>query len=239
MNIIPAIDIMEGKCVRLHQGNFSKITQYNNSICDQVNIFYENGFKKIHIIDLDAAKTGTNKNIEAIKKILENKDLKIQFGGGIRDFKKLEMLLSMGFDKLLIGTAAIINKHFIESIKKADLFDRIIFALDFKVIDNEPYLLTDGWTKNSGINLYHYLEKNTDIKNILATDISMDGTMNGPNTSVYKKIKENYNLNLTASGGVSSIRDIKDLISINCNNCVIGKAIYEKRISLNDLIALC
>jgi phosphoribosylformimino-5-aminoimidazole carboxamide ribotide isomerase len=235
MKIIPAIDLLNGKCVRLLKGDYSKVSNYNNNPIDQVQEFIKGGFNYIHLIDLNAAKSGGNENLEIIKTIASINSIKVQVGGGIRDINKIEKLFSYGVDRVIVGTAAITNNTFKIELKNNIPTEKIIYGLDFKIIDKAPLLSVNGWTENTNINLFDYIEENFWIKNILATDISLDGTLEGPNIYMYKQILKNKSLNLIASGGIGSINDINKLRLINSQECVVGKAIYENKISLMEL----
>ena len=235
MNIIPAIDILNGKCVRLLKGNYSDVTVYNENPIEQVKIFKNAGFKNIHIVDLNAAKTGGDENLEIIQNISCIENIEIQVGGGIRTIEKATQLLSNNIRRIIVGTAAITNDTFRNQLKNYIDVNKIIFGLDFNINNDTPLLSIHGWTKNTDINLYDYINNNKWIKNILATDISVDGTLEGPNLVIYKNLLANKNINLIASGGIGSLEDINNLRSILCNECVVGKAIYENKISLQDL----
>jgi phosphoribosylformimino-5-aminoimidazole carboxamide ribotide isomerase len=235
MKIIPAIDLLDGKCVRLFKGDYSKISNYNNNPVDQINEFTKAGFDYIHIIDLNAAKSGGDENLLLIEEISQIKNIKIQVGGGIRDSKKIERLFSYNVDRVIVGTAAITDKIFQKELRNNFEIEKIIYGLDFKIINNSPLLSVNGWTENTNINLFDYVKENYWIKNILATDISLDGTLEGPNINIYKQILKNKKLNLIASGGIGSINDIHKLNLINSHECVVGKAIYENKISLKEL----
>ena len=235
MNIIPAIDILDGKCVRLLKGNYSDVTVYNENPIEQVKIFKNAGFKNIHIVDLNAAKTGGDENLEIIQNISCIENIEIQVGGGIRTIKKATQLLSNNIRRIIVGTAAITNDAFRDQLKNYIDVNKIIFGLDFNLSNDTPLLSIHGWTKSTDINLYDYINNNKWIKNILATDISVDGTLKGPNLNIYKNLLANKNINLIASGGIGSLEDINSLRSILCNECVVGKAIYENKISLQDL----
>ena len=235
MNIIPAIDILNGKCVRLYKGNYSDVTVYNENPIEQVKIFKNAGFKNIHIVDLNAAKTGGDENLEIIQNISCIENIEIQVGGGIRTIEKATQLLSNNIRRIIVGTAAITNDAFRNQLKNYIDVNKIIFGLDFNLSNDTPLLSIHGWTKSTDINLYDYINNNKWIKNILATDISVDGTLKGPNLNIYKNLLSNKNINLIASGGIGSLEDINNLRSIFCNECVVGKAIYENRISLEDL----
>ena len=235
MNIIPAIDILDGKCVRLLKGNYSDVTVYNENPIEQVKIFKNAGFKNIHIVDLNAAKTGGDENLEIIQNISCIENIEIQVGGGIRTIEKATQLLSNNIRRIIVGTAAITNDVFRNQLKNYIDVNKIIFGLDFNLSNDTPLLSIHGWTKSTDINLYDYINNNKWIKNILATDISVDGTLKGPNLNIYKNLLANKNINLIASGGIGSLEDINNLRSILCNECVVGKAIYENKISLQDL----
>ena len=235
MNIIPAIDILNGKCVRLLKGNYADVTVYNENPIEQVKIFKNAGFKNIHIVDLNAAKTGGDENLEIIRNISCIENIEIQVGGGIRTIEKATQLLSNNIKRIIVGTAAITNDTFRNQLKNYIDVNKIIFGLDFNINNNIPLLSIHGWTERTDINLYDYINNNKWIKNILATDISVDGTLEGPNLVIYKNLLANKNINLIASGGIGSLEDINNLRSILCNECVVGKAIYENKISLQDL----
>ena len=235
MKIIPAIDLLDGKCVRLLKGNYSNVSEYNNSPTEQVYKFRDAGFKYIHIVDLNAAKSGGDENLNLIKQIANINEIKVQVGGGIRNINKVEKLFTYGVDRIIVGTAAITDKVFKNELRANFPSRKIIYGLDFNIINHKPLLSVNGWTENTNINLFDYIDENHWIENILATDISLDGTLQGPNTSIYKQILKNKRLNLIASGGIGSIEDINKLKLLNCHECVVGKAIYENKISLEDL----
>ena len=235
MKIIPAIDLLDGQCVRLLQGDYKKVTSYNISPINQANYFIKEGFRYLHIVDLDSAKNVDNKNLNIIKSINKIKNLKIQVGGGIRDIQKVKDLLNIGIDRLIVGTEAIKNKNFLNALKNEVDLEKIVFGLDFKIIENEAVLYTNGWLEKSRYKLFDFIEKNSWIFNILATDISTDGMLSGPNIKIYEKILNKSNSNLIASGGISAVSDINNLKKIGVQECVIGKAIYENIIPIEDI----
>ena len=235
MKIIPAIDLLDGQCVRLLQGDYKKVTSYNISPINQANYFFKEGFRYLHIVDLDSAKNADNKNLNIIKSINKIKNLKIQVGGGIRDIQKVKDLLDIGIDRLIVGTEAIKNKNFLNALKNEVDVKKIVFGLDFKIIKNEAVLYTNGWLEKSRYKLFDFIEKNSWILNILATDISSDGMLSGPNIKIYEKILNKSNSNLIASGGISAISDINNLKKIGIQECVVGKAIYENIIPIEDI----
>jgi phosphoribosylformimino-5-aminoimidazole carboxamide ribotide isomerase len=234
MIILPAIDIKNGSCVRLKKGNFNKIKIYNNSPLDQAKLFKDHGFDFIHIVDLDGALRGKRENNKTINKII-NLDIKVQLGGGIRLLSDVEELIDIGVERVILSTAAVENESFVNDVLSK--FDQkyITLALDFRIYDEIPYVATKGWMNQTKINLYDFIQKN-EIKNVLATDINKDGLLIGPNLKIYKKIKElNPVKNLIGSGGISKISDVHDLAKIDVNECVVGKAIYENKISMKEL----
>ncbi len=234
MNILPAIDIKNGSCVRLKKGNFNEIKIYNTSPLDQAKLFKDHGFDFVHIVDLDGALSGKRKNNKTIKKII-NLNIKVQLGGGIRLLSDVKELIDIGVERVILSTAAVENESFVSDVLST--FDQkyITLALDFRIYDEIPYLATKGWINQSKINLYNFIQKN-EIKNVLTTDINRDGLLIGPNLKIYKKIKELYpDKNLIGSGGISKISDFNDLAEINVNECVVGKAIYENKISMKEL----
>ena len=235
MKIIPAIDLLDGQCVRLLQGDYKKVTSYNISPINQANYFFKEGFRYLHIVDLDSAKNADNKNLNIIKSINKIKNLKIQVGGGIRDIQKVKDLLNIGIDRLIVGTEAIKNKNFLNALKNEVDVEKIVFGLDFKIIENEAVLYTNGWLEKSRYKLFDFIEKNSWIFNILATDISSDGMLSGPNIKIYEKILNKSNSNLIASGGISAISDINNLKKVGIQECVVGKAIYENIIPIEDI----
>ena len=234
MNILPAIDIKNGSCVRLKKGNFNEIKIYNSSPLDQAKLFKDHGFDFIHIVDLDGALRGKRENNKIINQII-NLNIKVQLGGGIRLLSDVEELIDNGVERVILSTAVIENKSFMNDVLSKFDQKKITLALDFRIYDEIPYIATKGWMNQTKINLYDFIKKN-EIKNVLATDINKDGLLIGPNLQIYKKIKElSPNKNLIGSGGISKISDIDDLAKISVNECVVGKAIYENKISLTEL----
>ena len=234
MNVLPAIDIRNGNCVRLKKGNFNDIKIYNISPLDQAKLFKDHGFDFIHIVDLDGALKGKRENIKTVNQII-NLNIKVQLGGGIRLISEVEELIDIGVERVILSTAAVEDESFINDVLLRFDQENITLALDFRIYDDTPYIATKGWMNQTKINLYDFIKKN-EIKNVLATDINKDGLLIGPNLQIYKNIKElSPNKNLIGSGGISKISDIDDLAKISVNECVVGKAIYENKISLKEL----
>ena len=234
MRVLPAIDIKNGNCVRLKEGNFKNVKVYNDSPIEQANHFKNNGFDFIHIVDLDGALNGKRVNIKIIDEII-NLGINVQLGGGIRSISDIKNLIDIGVQRVIVSTAAIENDNFLSEVLNKINEKNITLALDFRVINGIPFLASKGWTFQTKINLYEFI-KNNMIENILATDINKDGLLSGPNLKIYKEIKKLFpDLNIIGSGGISSLEDIDSLSKININECVVGKAIYENKISLEEL----
>ena len=235
MKLLPAIDIYKGKCVRLEKGEFQKSVIYNSCPFDQAKKFVSHGFKSLHIIDLDGAKKGTLINLNILKKIISIPNLSVQFGGGIRDIKIMQKLFSIGMDKLIIGTS-IFEKDFLKKVYENFEPNKIILALDFKLLNEQPIIMKNGWQQDSKVNLFEFIENTNHFDNLLITDISVDGMLSGPNLKMYRKLIRCFpNKHIIASGGISNLDDLKALSKINVKSSVIGKAIYENKISLSEL----
>ena len=235
MKILPAIDILNGECVRLLKGDFTEVTKYSSDPIHQARVFLNKGFNYLHIIDLNAASTNSMDNFSIIKEIANLNNLNIQVGGGIRSIDRIKKLIDCGVDRVIVGTAAIENNNFLSNLRESEYLEKIIFALDFKKINAKPMLATHGWAVDSNISLYDFINRNKWVKNILATDISLDGTLLGPNVDIYKKILEIKGIKLIASGGIGTLKDVKTMKSIGANECIVGKALYENKISLEEL----
>ena len=208
MKVIPAIDIKNGKCVRLMQGDFSKSTIYEISPLNQAKIFENAGFNLLHIVDLDGAANGLQSNIGIIDSIIKSTEMNIQLGGGIRSIDGINLLLDKGIERVILGTKIIEDKNFLSKVLTRFNQKNIVFALDFRISNSIPFLLSRGWQKQTKINLFDFI-KQYEVQNILATDITLDGVLKGPNVSVYKQIRNQApNSNLIGSGGISSIGDI-------------------------------
>lgn len=235
MRILPAIDLKNGHCVRLLQGDFNRVTKYNSDPLAQANYFKSNQLNHLHIVDLDGAKTGNQLNVNIIKTILEIPDITLQVGGGIRSIQKVESMLNMGVSRVIIGTA-LFQENFLQDLKKNFDADQVVLALDFKINNFIPTIYTHGWQDNSQIDLYDFLDAQSFFSNILATDISLDGLMKGPSFNTYKEILKLFpSINLIASGGIKSLQDLDVLKAMKITETVVGKAIYEENISLRDL----
>ena len=235
MQIIPAIDIIDGKCVRLSQGDYAQVTIYNENPVEVAKSFEGFGIRKLHLVDLDGAKAKQVINFKILKEIAENTKLDIEFGGGIKSKEDLQKIFDNGANQAIIGTIA---------VKFPDLFfnwldiygpDKIILGADVK---NEM-LAVNGWLETSSLNIYDFLESHLlkSLRHVICTDISKDGMLAGTSVELYKKLINRFpTLNIIASGGVASMEDIQNLKNIGCQSAVVGKAIYEGKIDLRLLV---
>ncbi len=237
MLIIPAIDIYENKIVRLQKGDFGNITFYKNSPLEQAKLYENLGFKIIHIVDLAGSKSGKLTIAGVVEEIKKQTNLKIEFGGGVRDIKSAHSLFSIGIDYLVIGSLSLKNKREFEIIINNFSGEKIIAAIDS---ENE-LVKVSGWTEKTPTTVYEHIDycRSAGVEKYLCTDISKDGTLEGTNIELYKKIMKAFpGINLIASGGIKDIDDIEKLRKINPYGVVVGKAIYENKINMKELAEL-
>ena len=235
MKIFPAIDIKDKKCVRLIKGDFDNKTEYDMSPVEQAGKYKDHGFKNLHIVDLDGALTGETVNIDIIEKIVVKFDLKIEIGGGVRNFESIQKYTDAGVEKVILGSAAIKDKNFLkEACEKFP--GKIALGLDAK----DGYLSVSGWKENSNLKTLDYLKEVNDYgaSRLIYTDINRDGMKMSPNFDETENVANNSNCPVIISGGVSSINDIKkakELGNINIEGIIVGKAIYDGDIKLDEL----
>ena len=235
MKIFPAIDIKDKKCVRLIKGDFDNKTEYEMSPVEQAGKYNDHGFKNLHIVDLDGALTGETVNIDIIEEIVGKFDLKIEIGGGVRNFESIQKYTDAGVEKVILGSAAIKDKNFLkEACKKFP--DKIALGLDAK----DGYLSVSGWKENSNLKTLEFLKdvNNYGASRLIYTDINRDGMKRSPNFEETENVANNSNCPVIISGGVSSINDIrkaKDLGNKNIEGIIVGKAIYDGDIKLDEL----
>ncbi|BCA35815.1 MULTISPECIES: 1-(5-phosphoribosyl)-5-[(5-phosphoribosylamino)methylideneamino]imidazole-4-carboxamide isomerase [Bacillus] len=233
MEIFPAIDLKEGRCVRLYQGEFSKETVMNEDPVAQAIIFEKLGAEILHIVDLDGAIAGESLNLPVIEKICKAVRIPVQVGGGIRSLVTVEKLLSAGVEKVILGTAALYDNSFLEEAVRL-YKEKIIVGIDAK----NGFVATRGWLDLSEIS-YVSLAKQMEslgVQTIVFTDISKDGTLTGPNFEQLAILQKSVGIRLIASGGVASIQDVKKLNDMNIYGVIIGKALYEKTIDLEEVL---
>ena len=234
MKIFPAIDIKDGKCVRLVKGDFKNKTEYEMSPIEQAGKYKDHGFKNLHIVDLDGALTGETVNLDIIQDIVGKFNLKIEVGGGIRNPESIQKYIDVGVEKVILGSAAIKDKNFLkEACEK--FVDKIALGLDAK----DGYLSVSGWRENSNQLALDYLKEVNDygVSRLIYTDINRDGMKQSPNFDETLKLAEISNCPVIISGGVSSIDDIKKAKNLkNVEGIIVGKAIYDGDIKLEELV---
>ena len=233
MRVIPAIDIIDGKCVRLTNGDYSKKKVYNENPIEVAKAFEDHGFKFLHLVDLDGAKSNHIVNHKVLELIATKTNLNIDFGGGLKSNKDLAIAFECGAKKITGGSVAVMNSSlFLEWI---DIYgpDKIILGSDV----NGEKIAINGWLETSSQTINKFLSFYIDngVRTTICTDVSKDGMLKGPSISLYKKILKQNSIDLIASGGISKIDDITQLSEIGCEGAIIGKAIYEKSISLKEL----
>ena len=234
MQIIPAIDIIEGKCVRLTEGDYAQKKIYNEDPLEVAKAFEGIGLMRLHLVDLDGAKAGQVVNWKVLEKIANNTELKIDFGGGIKTEATLKTVLDTGATYATIGSLAVKNELlFQEWIAR---FGAKVFMLGADVLEEK--IAIGGWLEKTEISVFDFMKSYIDkgVKQIFCTDIKKDGKLEGPSTELYKKILEQFPaLHLIASGGVSSLDDLIELEEIGCSAAIVGKAIYENKITISEL----
>ena len=235
MIIFPAIDIKDGKCVRLVRGDFNQMTSYKKNPYEQAKMYFQNGFKNIHIVDLDGALNGKSSNSNIVKEIIKNFELKIQIGGGIRTIDDIETWIKNGVDKVIIGTAAVENKNLLKTACEK-FKNKIAISLDVK----DGFIFLSGWKKQTSILASDFIKKiaNFGVSRIIYTDINKDGTKKGPNIKDTIQLSSKVKIPFIISGGISSIEDVKKIKSLNNSNIegvIVGKSIYDGDIKINEL----
>ena len=235
MKIFPAIDIKDKKCVRLIKGDFDNKIEYETSPIDQAQKYKDHGFKNLHIVDLDGALSGETVNLDVIEEIVSKFDLKIEIGGGVRTFESIQKYIDFGVEKVILGSAAIKDKDFLkEACSKFQ--NKIALGLDAK----DGFLSVSGWKENSNNLTVNFLKEVNDfgVSRLIYTDINKDGTKSSPNFEETEKIAEISNCPVIISGGVSSIDDVKKAKKLNnkkIEGIIVGKAIYDGDIQLDEL----
>jgi phosphoribosylformimino-5-aminoimidazole carboxamide ribotide isomerase len=238
MKIIPAIDLINGKCVRLIKGDFAQKTVYSDDPVLVARSFEQKGSEYLHIIDLDGAKNSEMAQLATIRAISKNTNLKIQVGGGINNAKKIDSLFEIGIERVIIGSLAVKEPEKVKEWLQIYGNNKIVLALDVKITTDTPYISINGWQKTSEIKLWDILDDYTQAKHVLCTDIDKDGTLQKPNFALYKAMSKKYpHLLIQASGGVSSLDDIKELAEIGVDSAITGKALYEGKFTLEEALA--
>ena len=241
MNIIPAIDLRDGKCVRLLQGDFAQSTEYSSDPTEIAQQFSALAVETLHIVDLDGAQSGEQKNREIVAAIAQESALQVQVGGGIRDAETLDSWLRAGVQRCVIGSLAVTQPDTVKAWLSRYGSDRIVLALDVRYDEhNEPVITTHGWTRDSDATLFEVINDfmSAGLKHVLCTDVSRDGAMAGPNLDLYARIVSSYpELLLQASGGVRHIEDMQQLRSIGVPAAISGRALLDGKISAAEVAA--
>ena len=233
MVIYPAIDLYDGKAVRLYKGDYAHMTVYNDDPAAVACDFQKQGATHIHLVDLEGAKSGTSPNFQTICRLKAQTGLFCQTGGGIRSLAQIDRTLGAGIDRVILGTAAVTEKGFVESaVKKHD--DKIAVGIDIR----DGFVAIHGWTEKTELDALAFCKQmaDMDVKTLICTDISRDGAMQGTNHDLYRQLKAQFDLQIIASGGVSSLDDVQRLAALEIHGAIIGKAYYTGAISLKEAI---
>ncbi|MFZ7119417.1 MAG: 1-(5-phosphoribosyl)-5-[(5-phosphoribosylamino)methylideneamino]imidazole-4-carboxamide isomerase [Eubacteriaceae bacterium] len=234
MLVIPAIDIKDGKCVRLTQGNFNKETIYFEDPLEVAKMWENNGAKYLHLVDLDGALKGEDINYEIISKITKNLNIPVQVGGGIRNRDRADKYLSVGVNRIILGTSAVNNYDLVKDLCNS-YPEKIAVSIDAK----DELVAIKGWVETSNIKALDFAKdlENLGVSTIIYTDISKDGMMSGPNYEALCSLKEHVNTNIIASGGIANIGHIRKLESLNLYGAITGKALYEGTLTIEEIYA--
>ena len=233
MYIFPAIDLYEGKAVRLLKGEYDKMTVYSENPIEIAYEFEKAGASHIHMVDLEGAKSGGTPNLAIVKEVAEKTSLFVEIGGGIRSMEVIDAYIGAGISRVILGTAAVQDKTFVKAA--VDKYgEKIAVGVDIK----DGFVAIKGWTEKSEYTCFDFCEEmqNLGVKTIICTDVSKDGAMQGTNRELYKELSEKFNMQIIASGGVSTMDDVKALAKMNLYGAIIGKAYYTGAISLVEAI---
>ena len=236
MKLYPAIDLYEGKAVRLFKGEYQQMTVYNENPLAVARDFQNTGATCIHLVDLEGAKFGTTSNLPVIERIVKATDLFVEVGGGIRNMETIDAYLGIGVNRVILGTAAVTDRTFLEAAL-AKYGEKIAVGVDLK----DGFVAIKGWTEKSQWTaeaFFSDLEK-LGVSTVICTDISRDGAMQGTNRQLYRELSQKYNIQLIASGGVSSLEDVQALNAMNLHGAIIGKAYYTGAIDLRKALEVC
>ena len=233
MFLYPAIDLVQGKAVRLYKGDYAQMTVYSENPLAVAKDFQAAGAKHIHLVDLEGAKSGMPENLGTIQKIAGGTDLFVEVGGGIRNMKTVEQYLSAGVDRVILGTAAVTDPDFLKAALRK-YGEKIAVGVDLK----DGYVAIKGWTEKSSLTAREFFDQleSLGVKTVICTDIARDGVMQGTNLSMYRELFAAYSMDLIASGGVSTLEDVKALRDMNLHGAIIGKAYYIGAIDLKEAI---
>ena len=233
MYIYPAIDLYAGKAVRLFKGDYDRMTVYSDNPPEVAKAFAAAGSRHIHLVDLEGAKLGRPANLETISEIIAAADLFVEVGGGIRNMETIDAYLSIGVDRVILGTAAVTDPDFLEAALEK-YGEKIAVGVDIR----DGFVAIKGWTEKSEITAEAFFEKmqGLGVRTVICTDISRDGAMKGTNRELYRELSQKYAIELIASGGVSTLEDVQALAEMNLHGAIIGKAYYIGAIDLKEAI---
>ena len=235
MIILPAIDLYEGKAVRLFKGDYNQMTVYSDDPPEFARDFFNKGATWMHLVDLEGAKEGTTPNLETIREIVNATGLKVEVGGGIRNMETVKKYIDIGVSRVILGTAAVKDRAFLlEAVQTYG--DKIAVGVDIR----DGIVAIKGWTELSGLDCFDFCRELQDIgvKTVICTDISKDGAMQGTNLELYRRLSEKFSIDFVASGGVSSLEDVRALKEIGVYGAILGKAIYTGAVDVADAIAI-
>lgn len=233
MIIYPAIDLFDGKAVRLFKGDYAQMTVYSENPVSVAEDFKAQGAERVHLVDLEGAKSGTTPNLKTVLEIKEKTGLFCEIGGGVRSMDVISRYIDAGIDRVILGTAAVTEPGF--AAQAAEKYgEKIAVGVDIR----DGFVAVRGWTEKTSLNAFDFSKKmqGMGIKTLICTDISRDGAMKGANHGLYKKLSEELSMDIIASGGVSGMDDVKALRALNIHGAIIGKAYYTKAISLKEAI---
>ncbi len=233
MIIYPAIDLKDGKCVRLYKGDMNQATIFNDSPASQAKLFEEQGFKFLHIVDLDGAIAGNSANEKSVKEILKNIKIPAQLGGGIRTIENIEKWIELGINRVILGTVALQNPELVKQAAKK-FPGKIVVGIDAK----NGFVATHGWVESSNVSVIQLAKKFEDagVAAIVYTDINRDGTGEGVDFEGTKKLAESISIPVIASGGVGSNEDIRKISTLGINGVIVGRALYDKKIDIKEFV---
>ncbi len=234
MNIIPAIDLIGGKAVRLVKGDYNKVTVYSDNPAEVAKGFEKSGASFMHIVDLDGAKDGSTENFDTIRAIVESTSLSVEVGGGIRNMETVKKYIDIGVDRIILGTAAVKDPEFLSAAVDA-YPENIAVGIDVK----DGMVAIKGWTELSAYSCFDFCEKmqKMGVRTIICTDISKDGMMSGTNLELYSELQKRFDMNIIASGGVSSLDDVRALAKMNVYGAILGKELYTGAVELKDALS--
>ena len=235
MNIIPAIDLIGGKAVRLQKGDYNKVTVYSDDPAEVAKSFAQSGAKYLHVVDLDGAKSGKADNYQTIKKIIEAADLSVEVGGGIRNMDTVKLYAEAGVDRIIIGTAALTDPAFLEEAVRT-YGEKITVGVDIK----DGMVAIKGWTEISEMSCNEFCKRleALGVKTVICTDISKDGMMSGTNLELYRALNRDFSIQIIASGGVSTLDDVRALKEMKVFGAILGKALYTGAIDLSEAVRI-